>query len=196
MYKNFKRDREAHEITRKKNFSVPAYRTGRFSRISWLKVLPKASLIIFYVLPFLILHQIEGTCADNNIYRGLIDRSIATYEDGCRAISCFVNLPAETMTFEQLVTELKGKGIIGKRWKYKAEKPLTRGTVAYMMCKILNIKGGLTMRLLGTTRRYAYLECQQMGILPIGHSKIYLSGHDLLALVYRMEQYIKAKERK
>lgn len=171
-------------------------------------------------MPLFFLFQNKSVLADNNIYRDLVDRGIATYEDGCRAISCFTNVPADSMTFEKLVLELKKKGIIGKRWKYKAEKPLTRGIVSYMICKVLNIKGGLTMRAIditkrftkfickklklkddfalpgfGMSKRYAYLECQNMGIVPIGHKKTYLSGHDLLALMYRIEQHIKAEER-
>ena len=150
---------------------------------------------ILCLLPLLIMFQSRDISADDNIYRELIDRGIATYEDGCRAISCFVDVPSETMTFDQLVTELKNKDIIGKKWKYEADKQLTRGITAYMMCKVLGIKGGLTMRILGTTRRYAYLECQKTGIIPIGYSKIYLSGHDLLALMYRVEQHIKNKKK-
>ena len=33
-----------------------------------------------------------------------------------------------------------------------------------------------------------------MGLVPIGHKKTFLTGHDLLALMYRVEQYIKAEE--
>jgi hypothetical protein len=165
-------------------------------------------LLLFFVF------QNKNVLAKEGIYRELIDRGIATYEDGCRAISCFVDVPENTMTFEELVVELKKKGIIGKRWKYKAEKPLTRGITAYMICKVLNIKGGLTMRFtslickafkikdgftvpdFGMNKRYAYLECQHMGIVPIGHKKTYLTGHDLLALMYRVEQRIKLEDRR
>ncbi len=165
-------------------------------------------LLLFFVF------QNKNVLAKEDVYRELIDRGIATYEDGCRAISCFVDVPANTMTFDELVLELKKKEIIGRRWKYRADKPLTRGITAYMICKVLNIKGGLTMRFtslickafkikdgftvpdLGMNKRYAYLECQHMGIVPIGHKKAYLTGHDLLALMYRVEQHIKLEERK
>lgn len=172
------------------------------------------------LLSLLFLFQGKGVLADNNVYRDLVDKGVATYEDGCRAISCFVDVPADTMTFEEVVAELKEKGIIGKRWKYKAEKPVTRGIMAYMVCRALNIKGGLTMRTINTTKRftrlicsklgikgdfglpdigigkrYAYLELQNMGLVPAGHKKTFLTGHDLLALMYRIEQYIKAEEK-
>ena len=182
-------------------------------------MLGKKHKIFLYFLFLFILFQDKPVLADNNIYRDLVDRGIATYEDGCRAISHFVDVPENTMTFEELVVELKKKGIIGKRWKYKAEKPVTRGIMAYMICKVLKIKGGLTMHTIDTTKRftrlicsklgikddfglpdigigkrYAYLELQNMGLVPIGHKKTFLTGHDLLALMYRVEQYTKAEE--
>ncbi len=183
----------------------------------------RKSIINFSVLcllSLLLLFQGKAVTADNNVYRDLTEKGVATYEDGCRAISYFVDVPADTMTFDKLVLKLKEKGIIGKRWKYKAEKPVTRGIMAYMVCRVLNIKGGLTMRTIDTTKRftrlicsklgikddfglpdigmskrYAYLELQNMGLVPIGHKKTFLTGHDLLALMYRVEQYIKAEEK-
>jgi hypothetical protein len=172
-------------------------------------------LLLFFVF------QNNNVLAKEGIYRELADRGIATYEDGCRAISYFVDVPENTMTFEELVAELKKKGTIGKRWKYKAEKPLTRGIMAYMICKVLNIKGGLTMRAIDITKRftglirkklkikdglavpdfgmykrYAHLEVQYMGLEPTGNKKTYLTGHDLLAMMYRIEQHIKVEEKK
>lgn len=183
----------------------------------------------FYLLLFLFLFQSEGISVednkgifvgDDNVYRDLVEKSVVTYKDGCMAISYFVGIPADTMTFDEVVAGLKEKGIIGKRWKYKAEKPVTRGIMAYMGCRVLNIKGGLTMRTIDTTKRftrlicsklgikgdfglpdigiskrYAYLELQDMGLVPAGHKKTFLTGHDLLALMYRMEQYIKSEEK-
>ncbi len=173
-----------------------------------------------YLLFLFFIFQSKGASAEENVYRDLVDKGVATYEDGCRAISYFVDVPENTMTFEELVVELKKKGIIGKRWKYKAEKPVTRGIMAYMVCRVLNIKGGLSMRTIDTTKRftrlicsklgikgdfglpdigigkrYAYLELQNMGLVPTGQKKTFLTGHDLLALMYRIEQYIKARER-
>lgn len=172
------------------------------------------------LLLLLLLFQGKAVSADNNVYRDLVDKGVATYEDGCRAISGFVDVPADTMAFDEVVAELKEKGIIGKRWKYKAEKPLTRGIMAYMVCRVLNIKGGLAMRTIDTTKRftrlicsklgikgdfglpdigaskrYAFLECLDMRLMPTGHKKTFLTGHDLLALMYRIEQYIKAEEK-
>ena len=156
---------------------------------------------------------------DENVYRELIERGIATYEDGCRAISAYAGIQADTMTFEEVVLALKEKEIVDKRWDYKPDKIFTRAIAAYMIFKVLDMKGGFTMHVadgigritgfvcrklgisddftvpdIGIGRRYAFLEFQFRGIIPQGNKRTLLTGHDLMAVMYRLEQYIKAEE--
>ena len=156
---------------------------------------------------------------DNNVYRELIERGVATYEDGCRAISAYVNIQADTMTFKKVVLALKKKKIVDGRWEYAPDKTLTRAIIAYMIFKVLDMNGGFTMHVadgigrftsfvcrklgisddftvpdIGIGRRYAFLEFQFKGIIPQGNKRTFLTGHDLMAIMYRLEQYIKAEE--
>ncbi len=174
---------------------------------------------LFCILSLFVLLQRGEALADNNVYRELVERGIATYEDGCRAISAYVEIPAGSMTFEEVVLALKKKEIVDKRWDYKPDKAFTRGIAAYMIFKVLDMKGGFTMHAvngigrftrfvcrrlgisddfsvpdIGIGRRYAYLEFQFQGIIPQGNKRTFLTGHDLMAIMYRLEQYIKAKE--
>ncbi len=173
------------------------------------------------LLLLLFLFQHEGLSEGNNAYMELSEKGVTTYEDGCRAVSHFTDLASEDLTFDELVLALKEKGIVGKGWKHKAEEHLTRGELAAMECRVLKIRGGLAMRAIDTTRRvagfvcrklkisdnlsapdigaykrYAHLEFLDNGLMPAGHKKKYVTGHDLLASMYRIEQYIKAEEQK
>ena len=183
---------------------------------------------LFCLLSLLVLFQSREALADENIYRKalvdenvyreLIERGVATYEDSCRAISAYVGIPADTMTFEEVVLALKKKEIVDGRWKYAADKTLTRAIMAYMIFKVLDMKGGFTMHVaegvgrftsfvcrklgisddftvpdIGIGRRYAFLEFQFKGIIPQGNKRTFLTGHDLMAIMYRLEQYIKAE---
>ena len=173
------------------------------------------------LLSLFVLFQSREALAGKNVYRELVERGVATYEDGCRAISAYVGIPAGTMTFEEVVLALKEKEIVDRRWEYKPDKAFTRGIAAYMIFKVLDMKGGFTMHTLsgighftsficrklgisddftmpdiGIGRRYAYLEFQFQGIIPQGNKRTFLTGHDLMAIMYRLEQYIKAEEAK
>lgn len=174
---------------------------------------------LFCLLSLSVLFQSREVLAGKNVYRELIERGVATYEDGCRAISAYIDVPAKTMTFVEVVSALKKKGIVDRRWEYKPDKTFTRAIAAYMIFKVLDMKGGFTMRMLnglghftgfvcrklgisndftlpdiGVGRRYAFLEFQFKGIIPQGNKRTFLTGHDLMAVMYRLEQYIKAEE--
>jgi hypothetical protein len=171
------------------------------------------------ILSLFVLFQSREALADENVYRELIERGVATYEDGCRAISAYVGIPADTMTFEKVVLALKKKEIVDSRWEYAPDKTLTRAIMAYMIFKVLDMKGGFTMHVvngigsftsfvcrklgisddftvpdIGIGRRYAFLEFQFKGIIPQGNKRTFLTGHDLMAIMYRLEQYIKAED--
>ncbi len=169
----------------------------------------------------LFLFQHEGLSEGNNAYMELSEKGVATYEDGCRAVSHFTDVVSEDLSFDELILALKERGIVGKGWKHEAEKYLTRSELAAMECRVLKIRGGLAMRAIDTSRRiagfvcrklkinyslsapdigaykrYAHLEFLDNGLMPAGHKKKYVTGHDLLASMYRIEQYIKAGEQK
>ncbi len=171
------------------------------------------------LLSLFVLFQSREALAGNNVYRELIERGVATYEDGCRAICAYVDIPADSMTFEEVVLALKEKEIVDRRWDYKPDKIFTRALAAYMIFKVLDMKGGFTMHVvngvgrftsfvrrklgisddfavpdIGIGRRYAYLEFQFKGMIPQGNKRIFLTGHDLMAIMYRLEQLIKSEE--
>ncbi|MBC8555823.1 MAG: hypothetical protein H8D23_39935 [Candidatus Brocadiales bacterium] len=70
------------------------------------------------------------------------------------------------------------------------------GHFTSFICRKLGISDDFTMPDIGIGRRYAYLEFQFQGIIPQGNKRTFLTGHDLMAIMYRLEQYIKAEEAK
>jgi len=57
------------------------------------------------------------------------------------------------------------------------------------LVRALSIKGGLTMRVLGPTPRYAVRELQGQGLLPPSSPQQFLSGAELLGIIGRAEDY-------
>lgn len=105
-----------------------------------------------------------------------------TYGDGLRAIAGLVNdAPVEG----DFVAGLKEKGIVPASWNDAADSKLTKGTLAYLLCKALDIKGGATMRITGTSRRYALRECIYVGLMAVGSTDEYVSGRELLDVMQR-----------
>lgn len=94
-------------------------------------------------------------------------------------------------SFEKIIEELKDKKVIPEKWNVKPETKLSWGRISFMVCRALRIKGGVIMRLTGTTERYAYRELVDKNLMPEGNKAKYLSGTDLMAILGRAEDYMR-----
>lgn len=70
-----------------------------------------------------------------------------------------------------------------------------RGRVAVAVARILDVRGGVMMQLLGPTPRYATRELIALGLLPSSSSELQaISGIELLAIVGRAQDVLTARE--
>ena len=93
-------------------------------------------------------------------------------------------------TLEQKQQLLKSKGILPGDWDLSATEPVRKGTLALMLCRALDIKGGLFMHLVGGSR-YAYRETVYLELMQGGSEREYLTGPevvDIMGRVARMKQ--------
>ena len=131
--------------------------------------------------------------ADTAFLRVLLEKKVASFADACRVMVILHTKNRETATFEQDVAHLRQAGILPTKWEVAADRPVDRGQLSCMLCKALGIKGGLTMRVLGPTQRYAFQECVFLKLLPDGPQHEYLTGADLIAVVGLTEQYLRSR---
>jgi hypothetical protein len=124
--------------------------------------------------------------------RRVYERDRASFGDACRMmLSLVADAPAEA-DFAKVRDELAGRGLVDAGWGLAEDANLTKGTLAYMLVKACGIKGGATMALFGTTRRYALREAVYVGLLEKGALDEHVGGRELidavtLAEVYRTE---------
>jgi hypothetical protein len=147
-------------------------------------------LTVFMIAAQIVLFS-GNSGAQTSALRGLEDKGTATFEDGCRGIAALLKLPEASDPFDKLLEVLRKEKLVSKRWKAEPDASLTWGRISYMLCRALKIRGGLIMTLTGTTERYAFRECVAKGLMPRGSKGRYLSGADLMAILYRAEIYIK-----
>ena len=67
---------------------------------------------------------------------------------------------------------------------------LRKGDAAYMFARILHIKGGLTLRLFGYSRRYAFKELVYRRIMFPGNIHDVVSGQELIYILTRAAEYM------
>ena len=137
-------------------------------------------------------------CADNAFFRVLAAKPNATMEDAVKALYMLKlgESALGEMTFAEICDILTQKQLIKKDYAKDPKRLVNRGQIAYMICKALEIKGGLTMRIFGVSERYGYRECVYLGLLPVGSQWDKVSGSELLGILAQAADYQEAHKRK
>lgn len=93
-------------------------------------------------------------------------------------------------TYEDRLLAARERGWIREAFEpasRPANESATVGDLSVLACRIANVKGGLTMRLLGPTPRYAAKELVYMGVLPDRGENQSMSGLEFIDFVARVQ---------
>lgn len=117
-----------------------------------------------------------------------------TVADAVRAVLLVQQADIEQGSFEDRRNRLSELGIVPSSWKLDPHAWIDRGLAAYMICRVMDIDGGVNMRLSGTFRpaaqRYANRELVYLGIMPQGADYLYISGPEFASLIGRVDRHI------
>jgi hypothetical protein len=91
--------------------------------------------------------------------------------------------------YDVRVKLLKDRRMLPQAFDRPADEAVRRGTLAFAVARILNIKGGLIMRLTGNSERYALLELQDMGVFPTSSENQSFSGAEFVGLIGRVDDF-------
>ena len=136
--------------------------------------------------------------ADDEFYRVLAAKPNATFEDAVRAFYELVSEqpPPADATFQTLAATLVERKVIRSDWTGDAQAKLTRGRVAYMICRACGIKGGITMRIFGLSERYCFRECVYLGVWPGGNQRDLMTGGELMGVLKWTADYVEERPKK
>ena len=124
------------------------------------------------------------------VLRKIYAKDRATAADACGLVLEFAGgTPAG---FDAVRKDLEGRGILEADWALQEAAPLTKGQLAYMLCKALGIRGGLIMSVFGLSRRYAFRECVHLNLMAAGNSSDPVSGRELIDALSRAELHRQA----
>lgn len=126
----------------------------------------------------------------------LMARKIAFRYDACRTIIILMGMEEKYKDLGSQIRFLKERHIIPERLEQNFEpmEPLRKGLAAYMFCKVLDIKGGLCLRLFGMNERYALKELVYQKIMASGNVKDIVSGEELISILMRAANYMARKK--
>jgi hypothetical protein len=119
----------------------------------------------------------------------LLTQVVVTNDDALHGLITFADGADLSSTYEGRVEIAKGKRWIPADWSRPADESAQVGWMAVAACRVLEIKGGLTMRLTGPTPRYATKELVFMDALPLRTENQSLSGKEFVDFLNRLNRF-------
>lgn len=139
----------------------------------------------------------ERVDVDTFMHEHLPVQSIVTVAEAYRAMTILVDGDDQYDDFASRAAALEDRGIMRPAWELEREAPVDRGSIAYMVCQILRIRGEVNLMLFGSAglgdRRYALRELSTMGIMDETPPYRYISGGELLGLMARADALMAEK---
>lgn len=127
--------------------------------------------------------------AQIGFWHALAEEPRVSNDDAFHGLLLLADGADEAEDYAQRVELLKSRGWLADSFDGSADTAVTRGDVARAITQILEIKGGLTMRLFGPVPRYAMRELMYQRLYPPSSVRQTFTGTEYLAVIARVEDY-------
>ncbi len=127
--------------------------------------------------------------AQMEFWHQLADQRRVSNDDAFHGLLLLAEGEDPAASYEERVALLKERGWLYDRFDEPGDHAVTRGVVATAVARILEIKGGLTMRLVGPVPRYAVRELMYENLYPPSSPRQPFSGTEFLGVISRVEDY-------
>lgn len=127
--------------------------------------------------------------AQIEFWHRLTDQPVCSNDEAFHGLLLYLDNQDTATSFEERVQILKSRKLLLSNFNQPADAAIQRGTLAVALCQALKIKGGVTMRVLGPSDRYASRELQFMGLFPPGSPQQTFSGNEYVGIIGRIEDY-------
>jgi len=118
-------------------------------------------------------------------------RKVTYGYDLCKIIVILKGTENQYIGLDAQVAYLKEQNFLPKNAQdtFDPMKPLRRGLTAYVLRKVLNVRGGIFPTLFGESERYALKEMTYKGIMSSGNIHTIISGDELASTITRAVSY-------
>lgn len=124
-----------------------------------------------------------------NFWHSLTDAPICSNDAAFHGLLLYFDGKDDATDYAGRVAELRSRRMLPAGFNQPPDVAVQRGTLAVALCRALEIKGGVTMHILGDTDRYASRELQFLGLFPPGSPQQTFSGNEYVGIIGRIEDY-------
>jgi len=114
---------------------------------------------------------------------------MTSHDDAFHGFLLYLDGADSSPDYAARVATLKKRDLLPASFNRPADEAIERGTLAVMICKAVDLKGGVTYSLLGPTPRYAVRELQYVGLYPLSTPNQIFTGAEYLGIIGRLEDY-------
>ena len=132
----------------------------------------------------------EDTTAQLDFWHGLPGQSAVSNDEAFHGILLMFDGADTSMSFENRVAALKDRGWLYKGFDESADVAMQRGTLAYILVRAMDVKGGVMMFVTDRSARYSNLELQRIGVMPPGSDLMVLDGLDYAGTMSKAQDYM------
>ncbi|MBN1435911.1 MAG: hypothetical protein JW936_02445 [Sedimentisphaerales bacterium] len=118
----------------------------------------------------------------------LSGKTWCTNDDACSLVLCMVQGQDTAQNFQQRIAALNEMGITQTNWNLAADDNVTKGTLGYMICRALDIPGGVMFQITND-RRYAYREALYHDLIERGSEYEPLTGPEAVGIMSRVARF-------
>lgn len=136
----------------------------------------------------------ERVDVDTFLHEHLQRQSMVTVAEAYRAMVILADGDDSYTNFDDRASSLEQRGIARKSWSLTRDACIDRGAVAYMACRVMQLKGGVNRIVFGELglgeRRYAVRELVYRDMLRPAPDYQYLTGGELVDLMAKCDRYM------
>lgn len=129
-----------------------------------------------------------GEDAQMEFWHRLNEQPVCSNDDAFHAVLLYLDGGDGHADYDARVAELKSRRLLPGGFAQPANQGVQRGTLAYVLARAMQIRGGLLMHLFPSPR-YAVRELYYEGIFPASSPHQTFSGSEVVGVIGRVEDY-------
>jgi len=139
-----------------------------------------------------VVDRVDGNDPENQLefWHSLAAQDLTSNDDAFHGLRLYFEGKDDAIDYTARVQALKALGMLPADFNRPAHQALDRGTLAFALTKRLDFKGGLSMRLLGVTPRWAIKELEFRGLLPPSSPNQALTGGEFFGIIGKVQDYL------
>src|SRR3954470_24302214 len=134
--------------------------------------------------------KLAGNDPDSQLefWHTLATRPVTSNDEAFHGLLLYADGQDPDNDYASRVKTLKSRKMLANNFDRPADQAVERGPLAMAICRALEIKGGVMMRLTGA-QRYAVRELEFMDLYPPSGPNQTFSGSEYLGIIGRMEDF-------